>query len=134
MPGGEKNPPPLFVGTGAVFVTADLRGAVEWYAEKLGFACNVDWSVNPTFAIVECEGAAIMLKQGEKASPPLRRLTPGLALFDAYFWVSDIAALHAQLKAAGAPIVEGPVKRAYGCTEIAVEDPDGRRLQFGHCP
>lgn len=128
---GEK---PLFAATAAVFVTTDLKSRVEWYRDKLGFNCDIDWRVNPTFAIVERQGASIMLKQAEKSSPPLRRLTPGLALFDAYIWVSDIEKLHAALKAADAPIVEGPVRRVYGCTEIAVEDPDGKRIHFGYCP
>lgn len=122
------------IDTAVVFVTKDLKGQVAFYTEKLGFTCEVDWSVNPTFLICQREGAAVMLKLAKTASSPMRDHTPGLDLMDAYFWVRDMGALEEDLKARGAPIIEGPVKREYGCTELAVHDPDGRRLVFGFCP
>ena len=122
------------IDTAAVFVTADLQRAVEFYTQALGFSCNIDWSTKPTFAICQCAGAAIMLKLADTPSQPNRHLTPGLDLFDAYFWVRDIDAVYAGLKARGAPIAAGPVKRIHGCTEVMVEDPDGRLICFGYCP
>ena len=123
-----------YIETGAVFVTTDLRRAVDFYTEKLGFTCEVDWSVNPTFLICQREGAAIMLKQANQAPDPLRKFTPGLDLMDAYVWVRDIKALEEDFRQRKTPVTEGPLKREYGCTEIAVHDPDGRRIVFGHCP
>ncbi|MEM9234047.1 MAG: VOC family protein [Pseudomonadota bacterium] len=122
------------IDTAAVFVTTDLKEQVTFYTEKLGFTCEVDWSTNPTFLICQRDGAAIMLKLAKTASSPMRHHTPGLDLMDAYIWVRDMDALVKDLNHNGAPVAEGPVKREYGCTELAVHDPDGRRIIFGFCP
>jgi hypothetical protein len=50
---------------------------------------------------------------------------------DAYIWVTDVDALHSELVSRGAKIVEGPIKTAYNCYEIMVEDQYGFRLTFG---
>lgn len=123
------------IATAAVFVVTDLRRSVEWYSSRLEFhAAELNWDENPTFCIVEREGGAIMLKQAPKAGLANRHLTPGLALFDAYIWVRDLAKVELAVKVSGTPIYAGPVKRAYGCTEIMVEDPDGYLICFGCCP
>jgi catechol 2,3-dioxygenase-like lactoylglutathione lyase family enzyme len=126
--------PRQLIDTAAALVVSDLRHSVDFYVEKLGFSCQIDWSVNPTFAIAQHDGAAIALKLGERAGAPNRTLTPGIDMFDAYIWVRDLPALEAELKDRDAVIAEGPVERVYGCTEIAVHDPDGFRIVFGFCP
>lgn len=123
------------IATAAVFVVADLRRSVDWYSSRLDFhAAELNWDENPTFTIVEREGAAIMLKQGRKAGLANRHLTPGLALFDAYIWVQNLDKVALTIKVGGTPLFAGPTKRAYGCTEIMVEDPDGYLICFGYCP
>jgi hypothetical protein len=52
--------------------------------------------------------------------------------WDAFFWVRDARALHAELRASGADIVYGPiVQEAYQMEEFAVRDRDGHVLGFG---
>ena len=52
--------------------------------------------------------------------------------WDAFFWVADILALHAEFVARGATIVYGPiVQEACRMREFAVRDPDGHVLGFG---
>ena len=52
--------------------------------------------------------------------------------WDAFFWVRDVRALHAELQARGAEIVYGPVaQEAYHMEEFAVRDPSGYVLGFG---
>jgi hypothetical protein len=52
--------------------------------------------------------------------------------WDAFFWVRDLRALHAELRASGADIVYGPiVQEAYQMEEFAVRDQDGHVLGFG---
>ena len=52
--------------------------------------------------------------------------------WDAFFWVDDARALHAELAARGADVVYGPiVQDAYGMLELAVRDRDGHVLGFG---
>ncbi|WP_291841856.1 VOC family protein [Maricaulis sp.] len=122
------------LGSAAILLTPGLASAVHWYRSAPGFACDFDPATNQAFAIAERDGAAIMLRQADTAPPPLRTHTPGLDLFDADVWVRDIAILAEDLAARATPLVEGPVKRIYGCTEIAVHDPDGHRIVFGYCP
>jgi hypothetical protein len=50
---------------------------------------------------------------------------------DAYVFVDDITALHAELLAAGVDIVEGPIRRIYDCVEITIKDCNGFQLVFG---
>lgn len=126
--------PHNLVGSAAVLLTTDLARAAAWYREALGFNCPLEATSGQTFAIAERDGAAIMLKQADTVPPPNRDFTPGLDLFDAYVWVRDLGSVEDELKERGTPRVEGPVKRIYGCTEIAVHDPDGHRIVFGYCP
>ncbi|MFQ5652795.1 MAG: hypothetical protein ACE5IY_22920, partial [bacterium] len=52
--------------------------------------------------------------------------------WDAFFWVSDAEALHAEFKSKGATIVYGPsVQAAYQMKEFAIRDSDGHVLGFG---
>lgn len=123
------------IATAAVFVVSDLRRSVDWYSQRLEFhAADLNWDESPTFCIVERQGAVIMLKQAPTPGTANRHLTPGLALFDAYVWVRDLAKMELAIKVSGTPLFAGPVKRAYGCTEIMVEDPDGYLICFGYCP
>ncbi len=122
------------IAAAAVLVVTDLRRSVDWYVNKLAFRCAVDWSTNPTFLIVQRQGASIMLKQAEEASQANRTLTPGLDLFDAYIWVRDITSLHYDLLALNTPIHSGPAKRPHGCTELSVISPDNHLICFGFCP
>ncbi len=51
-----------------------------------------------------------------------------------FLWDGSAEALHALLRRAGAPIVEGPVERQGGrraaATSVYVRDPDGNLLEF----
>ncbi len=123
------------IATAAVFIVADLQRSTKWYTEHLDFvAAELDWDERPTFTIVRCEGAAVMLKEGQKKSLANRHYTPGEVVSDAYFWVRDLSRLELALKVGGTPIFAGPTRRAYGCTEIMVVDPDDYLICFGHCP
>ena len=50
--------------------------------------------------------------------------------FDLYIWVNDVNAIFEELRASGADIIEGPVKRVYESTEIVVKDMNGYVLVF----
>ena len=50
---------------------------------------------------------------------------------DAYFRVAGVEQLAAELTAAGAKILEGPVTRSYDMRELVVEDCNGFVLVFG---
>jgi len=123
------------IATAAVFIVADLKKSTSWYVDHLGFfAADLDWNENPSFSIVRCEGAAIMLKQGKKKAMANRHHAPGEVVSDAYFWVRDLKKIKLNLDVGGTEIFAGPTKRSYGCTEIMVLDPDDYLICFGNCP
>ncbi len=134
QPGGNMNSNNL-IATAAVLIVSDLRVSTDWYVEHLDFsAAKLDWNEKPTFSLVEREGAAIMLKQGVQKRVANRHLTPGSVVFDAFIWVRDLRKIEMLLKVTGTPLFAGPTKRAYGCTEIMVLDPDDYLICFGYCP
>ncbi|HHB83734.1 MAG TPA: hypothetical protein ENK61_09745 [Devosia sp.] len=123
------------IATAGVLVVSDLKRATDWYTRQLDFrAAKLDWSEEPNFSLVEREGAAIMLKLAKKKALANRHLTPGEVICDVFIWVRDLQKVELMLNVAGTPIFSGPVKRAYGCTEIMVVDPDDYLISFGYCP
>lgn len=50
---------------------------------------------------------------------------------DAYIIVSDIDLLHREFVERGVNIVEGPVRRVYGRTELIITDCNGFKIAFG---
>jgi uncharacterized glyoxalase superfamily protein PhnB len=52
-------------------------------------------------------------------------------MFDVYFGVDDLEALHEELVRRGAELLHGPVDQEYGQRELRVRDPDGYILAFG---
>jgi hypothetical protein len=77
------------------------------------------------------DGFAIMLRVVDTPSRIIPNEQQG-GTWDAFFWVDDVRALHADLIAHGADIVYGPiVQDAYHMEELAVRDRDGYILGFG---
>ena len=77
-----------------------------------------------------------MLKQLEKggvSQPNAARAGGGEegGAWDAYIWIEDADALHAEFKKKGAKIVRGPCDQEYGCRDFEVDDLNGYRLCFG---
>jgi hypothetical protein len=54
-------------------------------------------------------------------------------MFDAYFWPDDVDAMHLELTARGAKIIQPPTDQPYGLREFRVQDPDGHILAFAPC-
>lgn len=113
------------------FPVADLEQSALHYERVLGFHRDYVGGSPPEFAILSRDGLAIMLR----VVPTPERITPNEkqgGTWDAFFWVRDAQALHAEMKASGADIVYGPLmQKAYGMEEFAVRDREGYVLGFG---
>src|SRR2546427_1589176 len=113
------------------FPVADLEQSAAHYERVLGFHCEYSGGPPPQFAILSRDGLAIMLR----VVPTPERISPNEkqgGTWDAFFWVRDARALHAELRANGADIVYGPiVQNAYQMEEFAVRDREGYVLGFG---
>jgi predicted lactoylglutathione lyase len=113
------------------FPVADVEKSVAHYEQKLGFQC--DYAVgNPLeFAICSRDGLGIMFKK--VSSPELIKPNEEQGgTWEAFFWVSDVMALYAELKENYADVVYGPIiQESYRMNEFAIRDCDGHVLGFG---
>lgn len=113
------------------FIVPDVTSAAEYYRDVLGFRILGYFQDPPVFAMVARDAVEIHFAKaddGAAASPNVLRRR-GLGL-DAYIWVNDLDALHAELKGRGAKIIEAPAVRVYKCYEMVVEDNFGFHLCF----
>ncbi len=118
-----------------LFYVRDMVAATEYYVRALGFAPPPYWGDPPAFAMPERDGVVIMLKQAQSGDPICSNNPDGAACggpWDAYVWVDDARALHAEMVAAGAEVAYGPALQSeYGNWEFAVRDRDGYLIAFG---
>ena len=113
------------------FPVGNVERTIDHYERVLGFRTEYVAGSPAQFAIVARDGFPIMLRlvsNVERISPNERQG----GTWDAFFWVRDVRALLAELRASGADIVYGPiVQDAYQMEEFAVRDRDGYVLGFG---
>jgi catechol 2,3-dioxygenase-like lactoylglutathione lyase family enzyme len=113
------------------FPVADLEQSAAYYERVLGFHREYIGGTPPEFAILSRDGLSIMLR----LVPASERIIPNEkqgGTWDAFFWVRDARALHAELRANGADVVYGPlVQESYQMEEFAVRDREGYVLGFG---
>ncbi|HEX2664413.1 MAG TPA: glyoxalase superfamily protein [Candidatus Acidoferrum sp.] len=113
------------------FIVPDVTSAAEYYRDVLGFRILGYFQDPPVFAMVARDAVEIHFGKADDGATPspnvLRRRGLGL---DAYIWVNDLDALHAELQGRGAKIIEAPAVRVYKCYEMVVEDNFGFHLCF----
>lgn len=115
------------------FWVADVVASANHYRDKLGFHYKRFWGEPPAFCMVIRANVTIMLSQEHPAAiRPNRFVHPESDAWDAYVWVNDADALHAEYAAKGVKIVRGLCDQEYQCRDFEVEDLDGYRLCFGH--
>jgi uncharacterized glyoxalase superfamily protein PhnB len=109
-------------------VVEDVVATAEYYRDVFGFKILGFWADPPVYAIVSRDGVEIHFGKAEQSGTSNSDVRSGS--FDLYIWVNDIDAIFEELSAAGAEIIEGPVKRVYESTEIVVKDRNGYVLVF----
>ena len=121
-------PPIRFDRAVPQFTVPDVRRAAEYYRDVLGFEIEGYWKTPPVFAIVQRDGVAVYfhVTQGE-----LPRTGRAEDAYDAYFHVTGVDRLAAEVRARGAEILDGPATRIYGRRELVVRDCNGLVLAFG---
>lgn len=117
-----------------LFIVDDVAATAAYYRDQLGFSFETIWGEPPSFCMVQRAGTVVMLKElpGGGGVRPNRLVDPEGELWDAYFWVEDADALHAEFAARGVKIARGLCSQEYGCRDFDVEDLNGYRLCFGH--
>ena len=112
------------------FVVPDVVAAARHYRDALGFEILGYFGEPPTFATVRRDAAEIQFSKADAGAEPTPNAKRQALALDAYIWIDDADALSSELKARGAKILEGPVRRVYNVVEIVVEDCCGYRLVF----
>jgi predicted enzyme related to lactoylglutathione lyase len=122
---------PQLLRSAPYFPVADLEHAAQHYERVLGFHRDYMGGSPPHFAILSRDGLPIMLRLVSAPDRIVPNERQGGA-WDAFFWVRDARALHAELQARGADVVYGPVVQdAYDMEEFAIRDAAGYVLGFG---
>ena len=113
------------------FPVADVERTATHYERVFGFHREYVAGVPPQFAIMSRDGLAIMLRL-VPASTSINPNEKQGGTWDVFFWVRDVRALLAEMRANGADIVYGPVvQESYQMEEFAVRDLEGYVLGFG---
>jgi predicted enzyme related to lactoylglutathione lyase len=115
------------------FVVDDVVATANYYRDQLGFSYHRFWGDPPSFCMVSRSGVTIMLSQlcQPGMMRPNRKTDPEGEAWDAYVWIEDADALHAEFKANGVKITRSLCDQPYGCRDFDVEDCNGYRLCFG---
>ncbi|HUJ13684.1 MAG TPA: VOC family protein [Thermoanaerobaculia bacterium] len=115
------------------FLVPDVVAAAHFYRDTFGFSFDRFWGEPPAFCMVKRGGIVIMLAQIDDASlvRPNGQADREGGAWDAYVWIGDADALHAEFVSKGATIARGLCDQEYGCRDFVVLDCNGYRLCFG---
>jgi uncharacterized glyoxalase superfamily protein PhnB len=109
------------------FLVANLGEAIAFDEQRLGF--STDFVYDDFYASVSRDGAVIHLKCAPKLDAERVHRKSGEHL-DAYLPVTDVQALHDELKRREATVIKPLEKRQWGELDFYVEDQDGYILCF----
>jgi catechol 2,3-dioxygenase-like lactoylglutathione lyase family enzyme len=118
-------------GKATVLLVRDVEQSLAYYRDKLGFEVW-PYEENPSHYGYANRGECwfhFACWDGVEPQPNSALVPPDM--FDAYLYVDDIPALHAELAERGANLMHGPEERPWTSLEIRVRDPDGYVLAFG---
>lgn len=123
--------PAKLTASAPVFLVRDVVAAANHYRDTMGFGYERFYGDPPHFVILHRDGMYLMLKQADDPAHIVPLWTVSDKLWNAYFWVDDANALHAEFAAKGAKIDYGPCDQPYGCREFGIQDLDGHDVGFG---
>jgi len=110
-------------------VVKDVTKTAEYYRDILGFSIlGFFGEPEPFYSIVQRDGVEIHFGHSDRGGVSNTEIRP--ESIDLYIWVTNLDTIFEELTAAGAEIIEGPVKRVYGSVEVLVRDCNGYLLVF----
>ena len=126
-PDQSPPPPPALTGSEPILAVADVRAAIGFYRDVLGFDSDWTWEDPPTFGGVRLGRLHVMFN----LQPELAAKVEG---HQHAFFCDAIDELHARHRAANAPIISDIENKPWGLREYTVRDPSGYHLRFGGHP
>src|SRR4051812_3221214 len=100
----------------------DVRSAVDYYRDVLGFDVDYMYGDSPVYAIVKRDSVRLALLEARDSKPGDGRCYIFAKAIDDYF---------AAVKRADADIIDALATRPYGMKDFALRDLDGNRVAFG---
>ena len=116
---------PEIFGTGPVLPVHDIRAAVEFYCNSLGFELDFVMGDPPT------HGSVTRCRVGIQFTNAPASFDPGSYPGYNYFFVDNIDALHSEYIAKHVPITRPLTTHDHGMREFEILDCEGFRLRFG---
>ena len=123
--------PAKLTASAPVLLVKDVVIAANHYRDTMGFGYDRFWGEPPSFVILHRDGMYVMLKQADDPKHVVPHWTVSDKLWNIYFWVSDVDALHAEFVRRGAKIDYELCDQPYGCREFGTQDLDGHDIGFG---
>src|SRR5690348_9199525 len=111
----------------AIFAVRDVKEAVDFYTEKLGFSGGWFWGDPVDFGGVRFGEVGAMFRLHPK-------LAANIEGHQHAFFTDAIDELHANHVERGAPIIMPIENKPWGLREYIVRDPNGYHLRFGGRP
>ena len=110
-----------------VLVYSDVRAAVAWLSDALGFAERVRIGDGHRAQLSVGDGGAVIVADvhGDKHPPQ-----PGIVTHLLKVRVADVDAAFERARGHGARVIAEPADRPYGERECTIEDPAGHRWQL----
>jgi catechol 2,3-dioxygenase-like lactoylglutathione lyase family enzyme len=112
-------------GTGPVLPVHDIRAAVDYYCDTLGFSLDFVMGDPPSHGSVARDCVGIQFTNAPASFEP--RSYPGYN----YFFVDNIDDLHSEFIAKSVPITRAIMTHDHGMREFEILDCNGFRLRFG---
>jgi hypothetical protein len=119
------------IASAPVLFVRDVVAAANHYRDAMGFRYERFYGEPPGFVIFNRDGMYLMLKQVDDSKFIVPHWTVSKGMWNVYFWVSDVEALHAEFGRRGAKIGYGLCDQPYGCREFGIRDLDGYDVGFG---
>lgn len=110
------------------FTVRDVVATAEYYRDLLGFHIEGYFGSPPVFGIVWRDDVEVFFNQATVAEVRTGR-APGA--YDAYFRVTAVDELAAELHRRGADIIEGPTTRIYNQRELVIRECNDLIFCFG---
>lgn len=115
---------PRFCAAATLFVVQDVLKAVAHYRDVLGFKVGFTYGDPVFYGGVERDEVTIHFQAADKTQRQSGRGAVNV-------FVTEVDALHDELRSRGATIVHPPGDRPYGMRDFEIDDLDGNRLTFG---
>ncbi len=110
-----------------VIATADVRAAIDYYVDVLGFSEYFTFGNPLEYAGVRRGGAQIYITRDERLASALKAAG---AHPEVFLWVSEVDRVFEEHQARGAKVVEAISNRPWDARQYVIEDPHGYLIKI----